>query len=290
MVEFGAPRPATSRQPLSALEAELAERLGSRQERMGGFRRPSRSELQAAKRRVRQRLEQTAPSPVTQTRTLGVGSSLWRTGQGIATGRAGSRTGAPTAGAPRRRHPRQPGRRIRCVELGLALSQNCSGWRCAAKCGAASLCRGWPGVQFALPEVVEQLRALAEPVKDEEPFVVMNACDPANLYGAANAEAPQTAADAPLTFARIPSTWLVLNRGLPVLLVEDGGARMTTVAGAGDDRQRRAVEAWLAHVATFEHRVQVTGWNGEPVLNSAGQHVLEAAGFHRDYPGMSWET
>ena len=152
--------------------------------------------------------------------------------------------------------------------------------------------QGMAGVQFALPDVVEQLRGLAatpEPVEADQPLVVLNACDPANLYGAAREDGPQSAAGEPLTFARIPSTWLVLDRGLPVLLVEDGGARLTTMAGTGDTLQRRAVAAWLAHAATFEHRVQVLAWNGAPVLQSSAQSLLEAAGFHRDYPGMSWE-
>ncbi|MCB0068117.1 MAG: hypothetical protein KDD77_13230, partial [Caldilineaceae bacterium] len=149
--------------------------------------------------------------------------------------------------------------------------------------------QGLAGVQFALPEVVEQLRGLGSGAEGEEPLVVLNACDPANLYGAAREDGPQTAAGEALAFARIPSTALVLDRGLPVLLVEDGGARLTTMAGAGDNLQRRAVEAWLAHTATFEHRVQVTVWNGTPILQSGAQPLLEAAGFHRDYPGMSWE-
>jgi hypothetical protein len=76
---------------------------------------------------------------------------------------------------------------------------------------------------------------------------------------------------------------------LPVLLVEDTGAQMTTMQGADDGVIHRAVEMWLHHVAGFEARVTVMGWNGAPMLGSPGQALLETAGFYRDYPGMTWE-
>jgi hypothetical protein len=142
-------------------------------------------------------------------------------------------------------------------------------------------------VQFALPEVVERLRALRS--DDDETRVVLNACDPANLYGPTQEGGPLTAAGEPLTFARIPSTWLVQQRGLPVLLAEDTASRITTAQGAGGKLVQRAVEALMQHLGTFERRVVVHTWNDSPVLESDGQAVLEAAGFYRDYPGMAWE-
>ena len=155
--------------------------------------------------------------------------------------------------------------------------------------------QGLAGIQFALPAAVEQLRELAsagpraDPATDAEALVVLNACDPANCYGPASDHAPQTAAGVPLTFARLPSTWVVLNRGLPLLLAEDSGARLTTMAGAEPGLLPRAIDAWLKHMATFIQRVQVVEWDGAPVLRSSRQGLLEAAGFVRDYPGMSWQ-
>jgi ATP-dependent Lhr-like helicase len=164
--------------------------------------------------------------------------------------------------------------------------------------------QGLPGVQFALPEAVEQLRALSrglgrsdEAPGDDEALVVMNACDPANLYGPApddigsarGDDVPRTADGQPLTFSRIPSTWLVQGRGLPVLVAEDTGARLTTLQGASEGLIRRALGMLLGHMASFEHRVTVQEWNAEPVLDSPGQPLLESVGFYRDYPGMTWE-
>jgi ATP-dependent Lhr-like helicase len=159
---------------------------------------------------------------------------------------------------------------------------------------------GLPGVQFALPEVVEELRALGrggEAPADGRALVVMNACDPANLYGPARdalgspkgGDIPRTLDGEPLAFARIPSTWLVQHRGLPVLVAEDTGARLTTTQGASEGLVRRALQALLDHMLSFEHRVTVQAWNNEPVLDSPGQLLLESMGFYRDYPGMTWE-
>lgn len=53
----------------------------------------------------------------------------------------------------------------------------------------------------------------------------------------------QLADGAPLIFARIPSSWVVLERGLPALLVEDGGACLTTMAHANDELTQRALNA-----------------------------------------------
>jgi ATP-dependent Lhr-like helicase len=148
---------------------------------------------------------------------------------------------------------------------------------------------GLPGVQFALPEVVERLRGLRS--DDDQALVVLNACDPANLYGPAQEGGPLDAAGERLAFARIPSTWLVQQRGLPVVLAEDTAGRITTAAaqGAGDAVVQAALHALVRHLAAFERRLAVHTWNGAPVLESSGQTLLEAAGFYREYPGMACE-
>ncbi len=147
--------------------------------------------------------------------------------------------------------------------------------------------QGLPGVQFALPEVVERLRALRG--DDDTTLVVLNACDPANLYGPAQDGGPLTEAGEPLAFARIPSTWLVQQRGLPLFVAEDTASRITTAQGADDAVVQAALQALVQHLATFEHRLMVHTWNGAPVLESPGQPLLEAVGFYREYPGMAWE-
>ncbi|MEJ2557729.1 MAG: hypothetical protein P8186_16180, partial [Anaerolineae bacterium] len=74
--------------------------------------------------------------------------------------------------------------------------------------------------------------------------------------------------------SRIPSTWLVQHRGLPVLVAEDTGARFTTVQGVNEGLIGRALQVLLDHLGRFEHRVTAQQWNGVPVLDSSGQPLL----------------
>jgi hypothetical protein len=64
---------------------------------------------------------------------------------------------------------------------------------------------------------------------------------------------------------------------------------VTTTQGADDSLVVQAWQALLGHLENFEHRIAVETWNGEPVLESEGQPLLEAAGFRRSYPAMVWD-
>jgi ATP-dependent Lhr-like helicase len=282
----------------SSLEEQLADRLGDRRgRRLGDGRRPSPSEYRAAKRRARQRLE-------------GQRVSRWA-GRWTLVHRFGVMGKALPPGEPAAHQARQLLVRHGVVtraslereegawEWGLIYPQ-LQRMEMRGEVRRGYFVKGLPGLQFALPEAVEQLRALGkdgEASEENGALVVMNACDPANLYGLASdalgspesGDIPRTGAGEPLTFARIPSTWLVQGRGLPVLVAEDTGARLTTVQGASEGLVRRALRALLDHLASFEHRVTVQTWNGAPVLGGAGQQLLESVGFYRDYPGMTWE-
>jgi ATP-dependent Lhr-like helicase len=292
----GKPQP-PERKPLSALEEELARRrqelgLGTRP----GVRRPERGRYRAAKRRVHQRLEQEAGA-----RWVGRWTPVHRFG---VLGKA-----VPLAEQVARQT------RLLLARYGVVtrecLDNETGAWdwsllfqqlqrlEMRGEVRRGYFVQGLPGVQFALPDVVERLRAVAaEYARGDEqgdsPPVVMNACDPANLYGPTRAagpdEGPQTVQGEPLTFARVPSTWLVHHRGLPVLIAGDSGANLTIAQGVDEGLVQRALQALLNHLARFEYHVAVETWNGEPVLESPGQPLLEAVGFRRHYPAMVWEA
>jgi ATP-dependent Lhr-like helicase len=163
--------------------------------------------------------------------------------------------------------------------------------------------QGLSGAQYALPEVVERLRAerddqreapehlpaIQDGLAGASELVVMNACDPANLFGPARDGAPNTATGEPLAFSRLPSTWLVQERGRPALVASSGGAHVLLTEGVDAGLAGRAMAALLDHLARTESRLSVETWNGEPVLGSGGQALLESLGFYRDYPAMTWE-
>jgi ATP-dependent Lhr-like helicase len=151
---------------------------------------------------------------------------------------------------------------------------------------------GLSGAQFALPEAARQLQELNLPATVSEPVVLIHTLDPANLYGAG----------APLDIAlldggtrpllRRAGNWLVLRAGRPVLIVEQHGRRLTALPSAGRDDVTAAV-ACIPGILSSDrglasrHKLTVEEWNGEPVTTSAGREMLEAAGFVRDYQGMT---
>jgi ATP-dependent Lhr-like helicase len=141
---------------------------------------------------------------------------------------------------------------------------------------------GLPGVQFALPEAVEALRAARnrvteEPSPDDAP-IVLSAVDPACIYGTEGMN------DAP-AFARLPSTHVVMWRGCPILVAEDSGARLTVAGDAAPELHSRALQVYLSR-PNAPRRVTVNHWNGVPVLDSAGLVVLQALGFDRTPTGL----
>ena len=296
VVAFGGAGPTAPPRPLSALEVQLAERreaLGL-PHRPGALARPSRSRYTEAKRRVSERLQ-------AERRWVGRWSLVHRPGV----------LGKPLPEEERMaRQARQLLARYGVVTRD-SLEREEGAWDWEALYPQLQLLElrgevrrgyfiaGLPGVQFALPEAVERLRAsaAAQPGPADEELVVLNAGDPANVFGSEITVAPSPDAATPsagvatFRFARLPSTYIVLWRGQPILLAEDSGARLSTAPAAEQEPLRQAVEALLAWLPrrTLPHRLTVTEWNGQPVLGSEGQALLEALGFYRDLPGMTWE-
>ncbi len=162
--------------------------------------------------------------------------------------------------------------------------------------------RGFSGAQFALPEAVERLREWSRPESQgADELVLMSASDPANLYGSANSPVANVNSEATeegndLTqFARLPGNYLVLQRGMPVLLYEHGSEHWKTAPYAAEGVVRRAVQRLLGHLTqdgglcSRPRRVRVLCWNGECPLGSSAQWLLEGLEFRRDPPAMVWD-
>lgn len=172
--------------------------------------------------------------------------------------------------------------------------------------------RGLPGIQFATPEALEQLRAWSgerqERGADPEQLVLMNACDPANLFGL-GAKLPSAlesarrlssgrdmAADLdPARLPRLPGNYLVALRGKPILGVLNGGARIVALPDVGEEVLLQGVRLFLTHIAESgdlapsPYRVLVEAWNGEPPIGGPGESLLTALGFRREAPNMVWD-
>jgi len=254
MVEEGAPQPSAgeTRKPYSSLEAELAQRradIGFRSNRI--TRLSSTSRYKSAKQRVRRRLAQQTPSAPTALRRVGRWAPVHRfsiLGKAVPQDEITSR------------QARQLLARYGVVtRLSLAGESGSWDWgriyrrlqrmEMRGEIRRGYFIQGLPGVQFALPDVVERLRALRDNVDAD----------------------------------------VVLHRGMPVLVAGTTGHDLTTVQGADEALIRQALRALLDHLATFERRITVETWDGEPVADTAGGPILESLGFRRSYPAMVWE-
>jgi ATP-dependent Lhr-like helicase len=146
---------------------------------------------------------------------------------------------------------------------------------------------GLSGAQFALPEAVRILQETATPTAAAAPLVLLHSLDPANLYGSGAAlEVPTV--DGTQAWTRRAGNWIVQKAGRPVLLVEQQGRRLTALASASREDVRLAV-ASLPDLcrASGSPKLTVEEWNASPVTSSEGCQLLEAAGFVRDYQGMT---
>ncbi|MGC9523626.1 MAG: Lhr family helicase, partial [Anaerolineae bacterium] len=301
MVEEGTSQPkqtaAQSRQPYSSLEEELARRraelgLGSRRI----TRRSDPVRYRSAKARVRRRLDRQPSTASMRSRWAGRWTPVHRFRV------LGKPVPEPEVAA---RQTRQLLTRYGVVTR-ASLDDEIGAWNWGGilrqlkrmelrgEIRRGYFVQGLPGLQFALPEVVEELRSLRERTEDEavgleNDLVLMNACDPANLYGPTRDDGPLAVSGEPLAFARVPSTWLVLHRGLPLVVVGNTGGDITTLQGADAGVVAQALARVVEHLATFERRITVETWDGAPVLESPGASILESLGFRRSYPTMVWD-
>lgn len=151
---------------------------------------------------------------------------------------------------------------------------------------------GLPGVQFALPELIERLRRLERVGADD--FTVVSAGDVAYIMTQQMVDASDGDASLLTGVSRIPSTHVVFHGDEPVLRSDGSGERLTPALDAGSAIIATAVRAMRDHLVpsqgSYGNRMSVRTWAGDAVIGSDGEQVLEAAGFRRDYPAMTFDA
>jgi ATP-dependent helicase Lhr and Lhr-like helicase len=145
---------------------------------------------------------------------------------------------------------------------------------------------GLSGMQYALPGAVEELRRHSTPPDSSQQPVLVNACDPANPYGPGVDIRPGDGI-APPRVVRIPGNYLAIHRGAPILLFENDGARIRTLAEADRAIVRGAVELFAgmlrlpASLRPFRELVVEYCDSARPVDSPLGE-LLRSLGFMRD--------
>ena len=299
--EQGAP----DRAPLSSLEAQLS---AWRQDRAPVLARPDRGRLRAAKKVVAARLERAAqagwPGRWSLVHRIGVWGKEAPFEERLA--RQARQLlhcfGVVTQKSLEESRGRLAEGAEEAWDWGL-LYQQLQVMEMRGEVRRGYFVQGLPGVQFALPEAVERLRELTKPdAPGVEDLVLLNACDPANLFGRALPTAPgegdaalagegepEEGAKDPARFMRIPANYLVLLRGRPVLLLELGAEQVTVLAGLPEGTAERALRLAVEHVGAGLRRFSLKRWNGEPILDSPAAPLLERLGFRREALVYIWE-
>lgn len=283
----------SQRRPLSSLEADLASWRGTgRDMRPSALGRHARRSLSAARRSAADRVDRTV-----RPKWPGRWSLVYRLG---VCGRELSQE---------ERLARQAQQLLQCYGI---VTRQClegdseGGWDWNALYPQLQLMEmrgevrrgyfvhGLPGVQFALPEAVERLREWTRPeAPGSETLVLLTACDPANLFGpvssALDEEASADTGADPARFVRVPSNYVVLLRGRPVLLWEVAAERVSALPDLPPGVLERALEVVVHHLHRSIRRLSVALWNGGPVHDSAAVPALEHTGFRREALLYVWE-
>jgi ATP-dependent Lhr-like helicase len=280
VLEFRDPA-ATARPTLSALESELAARRPQRPVTRG----ISRERYHAAQRQVARRMHVQAPArswagrwfPVHRAAVLGPARS----------DEARAEAQAHVLLARYGVFAREAVERENGVLEWSALAVQLARMELRGEVRRGYFVTGLSGLQYAAPDAVESLRAAAGTPADRPELVVLNAVDPANIYGG---EAPLGSSFSPQElphFHRLPSTHIVTANGRPVLVAEDSGGRMTVMGPFAEELVRRAVQAYLSR-PDAPRRVAVAEWNGEEALGGPAEAILRPLGFSRVPNGLEW--
>ena len=142
---------------------------------------------------------------------------------------------------------------------------------------------GLTGVQFARADAVERLRGARG--RTGAPPLLVNACDPANPYGTV---LPWPEGE---RLARVPSNYLVLANGRPVLGVEGHGSRLIPLVPLKEDRLAEALAASDRPAEGTRGGPPAAADRGTPVGRHAGaeesrRRAVRALGFEPSPRGL----
>ncbi len=144
---------------------------------------------------------------------------------------------------------------------------------------------GLSGMQYALPSAVEELRRVRTEPLSETPPIIVNACDPANPYGT-GIDLPNAMTQT-LRITRIPGNYLVFQRGVPVLFLENHGTRIWTLAETGGAVIHTVLRSFAemiklpVHMRPFKEIV-IEQCDGVRTTQSPLEPILRSVGFYRD--------
>lgn len=156
--------------------------------------------------------------------------------------------------------------------------------------------QGLSGIQFAIPGVVTELLSKESEQRNENSneLLLLNTCDPANLYGAGSPLPLKHPIRSEWTLRRHPNNFLIFYRGEPILAIEANGTRLTLLK---DVDREQLVAALKLLVNLLEdpsgqgklRRLKIESWNEIPVRKSPVFQILKEIGFRDEFKMMVLE-
>jgi ATP-dependent Lhr-like helicase len=158
--------------------------------------------------------------------------------------------------------------------------------------------KGFSGMQFALPEAADWFRSYHQKMPGyacgEDSMILINVCDPANLYGAASPLPLLLPSRPGWRLLRHPHNYLIMNAGRPLLAIEGQGARLQPLP-ALRPADLEAVLSLLPQLlddavgARRIRSIRVEYWDQQPIRNSEIRNRLQALGFRDEFKAMVLE-
>ncbi len=151
---------------------------------------------------------------------------------------------------------------------------------------------GLPGIQFAMPETVERLRSGYRGGSDD--LTVISAADFGYVLDQTLLDTAELDSTLLSGLTRVPSHHVVFQGETPLLRSESNGERLTVGSGVSGKVASAAVRALRDFLVpasgSYGNRMSVRMWDGQDVIGSEGEQLLEDAGFRRDYPTMTFDA
>ena len=147
---------------------------------------------------------------------------------------------------------------------------------------------GLGGTQFALPGVVDRLRASRAKDPDDDELLLLSAVDPANPFGWILPWPTEiTASNA----KRASGAVVVISKGRPLLYLERGARRATVFRSDGPEELRRAAGCLSAVAGSAKKKyIRIETINGEIARGCQYAETFKEAGFVADHRGLVLEA
>ncbi len=140
------------------------------------------------------------------------------------------------------------------------------------------------GMQFALPDAVRMLEDIKTQRKQQEPPMVINACDPANPYGVGIEIGGEQLTTLP-RISRLASNYGIFDKGTPILWLENYGTRLFFLAESNREIVHNGMRQFINHMrSAYQQRNEIIVEycdNIRPSESSASE-LLRSLGFYRD--------